>query len=220
MGDDPPGPKRSIRKMVMKARPMTILGLPVLALLLTAMSPAARAVQLETCVNTICLGNKAPTFDSLSKQIGTWSRATLTGLDTARTICLYDVASNASAVFSFSGDSSLVQSRLDGIFVTRGPICDPVASPQRHAASVFRSKRGIALGDHKDKVISVLGNPDEIRDAAAREARDSRYANSRLGRRYGTQRLHYGSPSSPLLFNEYGLDEEGRVVSIWLSDSP
>lgn len=194
----------------------------VLFVVVVAMfSNRLHAATLETCINAICIGEKAPTFNAVKKKFGSVKHAKIAGIDTNRTICLYDAAANSSIVLSFSDDSPVGKAPLNGIFVARGFLCQGNAPVnQKRIAGGFRSHRGIKLGMSKEKVIELLGSPSRVDDAVTREKKDSRYLDTRYGSKYGVTRLHYDAAEPSLLFNQFGIDASGQISSIWLNDSP
>lgn len=177
------------------------------------------AGQLDMCVVKICLGKNAPTYTNLIKQVGSASRAGISGIDSNRTICLYDHASDTSEILSFSGDEPLHSKRLDGIFVARGMLCAEKPSGKAKRG-LFKTTSGIKLGDDKAKVIAKLGEPSRVDDALARETKNPRYLNTRYASAFGQTRLHYEKGRASLLFNQFGIDKDGQVASIWISSSP
>lgn len=52
-----------------------------------------------------------------------------------------------------------------------------------------------------------------------REKRDPRYATTRYSSVYGIVRMLYEKGPISLLLNQFGLDEKGRVTSMWLNES-
>ena len=179
---------------------------------------STHAGELARCIGRICVGKDAPTFQELRQLLESGSRARLAGLDTARTICVYNAPYNLSHVFTFSGDTPLATKRLDGIFVARGMLCHKRTTVRQPLAA--STEIGLGIGDEQAMATALLGTPTRVDDAVVREDKDRRYLNSRYASIFGMTRLHYEQGPHSLLFNQFGLNAKQRIVSVWISESP
>jgi len=124
-----------------------------------------------------------------------------------------------SEILTFSGDEPLDSKRLDGIFLARGMLCTEKPSGKAKVGP-FKTANGLGLGDNRTKVIAKLGEPTRVDDALTRENKDQRYRNTEYASAFGQTRLHYEKGRRSLLFNQFGIDNDGQVASIWISSSP
>ena len=182
---------------------------------------SANSAQLARCIGGICVGKDAPTFQELQTRVRSGAQTRLGGLDRARSVCVYDATIGVSQVFTFSGDVPLATKRLDGIFVAQGRLCNAENSRRRQRSLPILADIGIQIGDDQGRVDALLGRPTRVHNALLREKQDNRYLNTRYASAYGVTRLHYEEekPHS-LLFNQFGIDSNGRIVSMWINESP
>ena len=176
------------------------------------------AADLQRCVGKICIGESALTYQEIKARFHAVKFKSTRGTDFGRSLCVYERQAGVSMVLSFSGDANLGLKKLDGIFLTRKNLCETGA--QKFNPSSLSTESGFRIGQSKQSVMERLGSPSRIDNAIKREQKDFRYTNTRYGSIYGVSRLHYEEGANSLLFNQFGIDENGAVVSIWLSDSP
>lgn len=189
----------------------------IVVLMATVTGHEALAERLEQCIGRFCVGPRAKTYEVWASSLGSRTGAAVPGEDARRTLCIRDHRSKAYLILGFSGDGPIRYSKLDSLFLTTQAVCD------RDGTRTFQNantERGLKLGSSRHDIAHLLGSPARIDDAVEREIKDHRYQGSLYGSRFGRQRLHYQQLPDSLLFNQFGMDAEGRVVSIWISDSP
>lgn len=176
------------------------------------------ATDLQKCIGKICIGENALTYREIRAKFHAVKVKNMGGVDWRRSLCLFDRSTGVSMILSFSGDKDLHTSKLDGIFLTNERLCEK-CTRKPHPFSL-RTEDGFQIGQSKQSILEKIGSPSRIDNAIEREQKDSRYENTRYGSVYGVSRLHYEGGTDSLLFNQFGIDENGTVVSIWLNDSP
>lgn len=194
-----------------------VVAASVVLMMATATTHEALAEGLEQCIDRFCVGPRAKTYDVWASSLGSRTGAAVPGEDARRTLCIRDRRSKAYLILGFSGDGPVGRSKLDSLFLTTQGVCDRGGIG---TFSIAHTERGLKLGSSRHDIERLLGKPGRIDDAVERETRDRRYQGSVYGSRFGQRRLHYQQLPDSLLFNQFGMDAEGRAVSIWISDSP
>lgn len=187
-------------------------------ILMTVDAPSAGA--LERCVGPICIVDKARTYAQLSANYPARKGSVLAMEDPERTLCLHDKQKDVSLVLTFSGDGDVHRARIDTIFLAKRNLCVGSGQVRRGLPFVPRTESGIGIGSSREEVERRLGAPTREVNAATAEQTDKRYAETMYGSKFGAMRLNYEPDKKSLWINEYGVDEDNRVVSILLSNSP
>ncbi|MFZ6844168.1 hypothetical protein [Undibacterium sp. RuTC16W] len=176
------------------------------------------AGNLQNCVGTYCIGKKTTNYQQLIKKTGPNKVKALSDFDNNRSLCIYDEKSDTSTTLTFSGDQNIFDSKLDGIFLSKGMLCEKKL--ETHMNFFPCTENGLCI-DQSEKLVSErLGKPSRIDNAIHREALNPNYKNTRYDSIFGITRLHYEDGSDSLLFNQFGIDKKGNIVSIWLSEAP
>jgi hypothetical protein len=193
-------------------------GAAVLLLTLTLKTYPSFSADLQRCLGAICIGEKALTYRDIKTRCRLQKAKVGMGVDQKRSLCAYEKQADVSAVLSFSGDQPLDTSRVDSIFLAQGMLCESTAAKPKSCLD-WRTESGLHIGQSKEKVLELLGTPSRTDDAVAREKHNPKYRQSRYASAYGALRLHYEEGPHSLLFNQFGVNEDGMIASIWLNNS-
>jgi hypothetical protein len=142
------------------------------------------------------------------------------GIVDTRTRCYFDGAQRLSVLADIYHNNDPPHMYVVGVHVSRAPLCAQSVAPRKPFGKL-RLTTGIAIGDSEAVVVKKCGKPDRVDDAVALEKRNPRLKQQPgFGSQFGERKLVYFREGDDSLLALFVQVTEGRVVSLWLSESP
>jgi hypothetical protein len=142
------------------------------------------------------------------------------GIVDTRTRCYFDEAQRLWVLADIYHNNDPPHMYVVGVHVSQAPLCGKAVSPRRHFPKLTLSG-AIAIGDSESSVLAKCGKPDRVDDPLALEKRDPRMKDEPgFGSKFGERKLVYFPEGEDSLLALFVQVSNGRVKSLWLSESP
>jgi len=137
-----------------------------------------------------------------------------------RSRCYFDSAQGVWLLADIYHNNNPPHMYVVGVKVSAQPLCKKPGTPKK-PFQMLALKRGLAIGSSESEVLQQCGKPSRIDDSVAREKRDPRYQDiPGYGARFGKRALNYFPEGEDSLLMLSVQVTDGKVVTLWLNDSP
>jgi hypothetical protein len=142
------------------------------------------------------------------------------GIVDTRTRCYFDSVQRLSVLADIYHNNDPPHMYVVGVHVSQAPLCAQSVAPRKPFRKL-RLPTGVAIGDSESMALEKCGKPDRVDDAAALEKRNPRLKQKPgFGSQFGERKLVYFPEGDDSLLALFVQVTDGRIVSLWLSESP
>lgn len=178
----------------------------------------AYAASIEKCVGAICVLDKENFYQFKKKWKAYQSPKVPTQSNSYPSLCLWNKNAGISYIFDFIGhygttDEPLSNSWLGTITIAKTSICRKENVSQQ--SSGFDAGITRWIGRKKKELVEVLGAPSRIDDG-----KQSYIFSRELGIKISEIYIYALDGENEILFNAFGIDDNGKIIQILISEIP
>lgn len=187
-----------------------------------AADPPTRAAACARCIGDLCMRPKQMSDEELIRRYGPGEKHETNegGLVDTRTRCYFDRPQKLWVLADIYHNNDPPRMYVVGVHVSREPLCGR-AVPPRKPFRKLALPTGLAVGDSELSTVRQCGQPQRIDDTVALERKYPRSKDEPgFGSRFGQRKLAYFPEGEDSLLALFIQVTEGKVISLWLNDSP
>lgn len=183
----------------------------------------AKVATCAQCIGDICLRPKLMSDADLVKRYGAGDKkddVIENNVIDNRTRCYFDETQGLWVLADIYHNNNPPNMYVVGVHVSTQPLCKNAVHPKKPFPKLSL-RTGLSIGDSESSALLQCGKPSRVEDAVARDKRDQRYKDDPgFGQRFGRRSLAYFPEGEDSLLMLKVQITDGKVVSLWLSDSP
>lgn len=189
---------------------------------LLAADSSHKSAACARCIGDLCLRPKQMSDKELVQLYGPGEirESAYGGIVDTRTRCYFDGAQRLWVLADIYHNNDPPHMYVVGVGVSQVSLCGKAVSSRRPFPKLALSG-AIAIGDSESSVLAKCGEPDRVDDLLALERRDPRLKDEPgFGSKFGERKLVYLPEGEDSLLTLFVQVSNGRVKSLWLTESP
>jgi hypothetical protein len=181
----------------------------------------AKVAACAQCIGDICLRPKLMSDTDLVKQYGTgYEKEDVIEKSVIGKRCYFDEKQGLWVLVDLYHNNDPPNMYVVGVHVSTQPLCKNAVHPKKPFPKLSLKTR-LSVGDSESSALLKCGKPNRVEDAVAREKGDQRYKDiPGFGQRFGRRSLVYFPEGENSLLMLKIQITDGRVISLWLNESP